>query len=114
MSDRSVMKSMKHFTAASLTVELTQHGPLLVNNSTPFMTVKKVISGTALAFLLTAGIAAAQATGTPGYPGTTGTSTPIGTPNTGAGDIATNVALLGTSALIAIGGAVLLLRRRGV
>jgi hypothetical protein len=83
------------------------------------MTLKKLMSGTALAFLLTAGIAAAQtSTSTDTSASTTDTlntsanSSAVGTPNTGdGGDTAMNMAILGTSAAVAVGGAALLRRR---
>lgn len=79
------------------------------------MTVGKIISSAALATILLAGgagIAMAQTTTTTGTTGTTGT---VGVPNTGAGgDAAVNILLLGTSALIAIGGGSYLARKLAV
>ncbi|MBV9159071.1 MAG: hypothetical protein JO019_00535 [Candidatus Kaiserbacteria bacterium] len=78
------------------------------------MSAKKLLSATAIAFLLTAGAAAAQTTGS--TTDTTGTaSTTVGTPNTGAGgDAMINTIVLATSAAIALGGAAILARRRTV
>lgn len=64
--------------------------------------LKKIMSGTALAFLLSAGVVAAQ----------TSSTTP-GTPDTGAGGTSTaNLLLLGGSAAVALVGAVMLARKR--
>ena len=80
------------------------------------MELKKLASATALAFLLTAGAATAQTTGTSTATDTTGTSgagSTVGTPNTGAGgDMAVNAIVLTTTGAIALGGAALLARRR--
>ncbi len=63
--------------------------------------IQKILSGTALAFLLSAGAVAAQTTTTPA------------TPETGVGGTSTvNLALLAASATIALGGAMLLARKR--
>lgn len=60
------------------------------------MTTRKIIGGTVLAFLLSAGVAAAQTS-------TTSTTT-VGTPNTGAGGSAANLILLGSTAALALAG----------
>jgi hypothetical protein len=87
------------------------------------LTSKKFLGALTIAGLLSTGtIAFAQTststtTGTTGATTTTGTtdSTTPGTPNTGAGgDTATNLALLGASALIAAGGAAYLARKRSL
>lgn len=68
---------------------------------------KKIVSGAALAFLLSAGAVAAQST-------TSTTSVP-GTPDTGAGGTSTlNLVLLGGSAAVALVGAMLLARKRSL
>lgn len=61
--------------------------------------MKKLIGATALAFLLSAGVASAQSTTTPG------------TPDTGqGGDAVTQLMLLGAAAVVAVGGAAYLTR----
>lgn len=68
------------------------------------MSTKKFLGAAALAFLMTSGIASAQAT--------TSTTTP-GTPNTGVGGSATiNLILLGSTAAIALAGFAYLSRGR--
>ena len=62
------------------------------------MTFKKIASATAAFLLAGAGIASAQGT-TPG------------TPDTGAGDVAQNLFLLGSSAIVAVLGSMYLFRR---
>lgn len=81
------------------------------------MELKKLAGATALAFLLTAGAAAAQTTGTGSTTATSttgsGAGSTVGAPNTGAGgDMAVNAILLTTTGAIALGGAALLARRR--
>ncbi|MDB5237904.1 MAG: hypothetical protein JWM46_174 [Candidatus Kaiserbacteria bacterium] len=67
------------------------------------MKVKNIAPIVALAMLLSAGVASAQ---------TTASTTP-GVGNTGAGgDSAANMLLLGTSALVAIGGTAYLARKQ--
>jgi hypothetical protein len=79
----------------------------LLNIMTARKLAVKFISAATLALLLTAGTVAAQTT----TYSSTSSSTP-GTPNTGSGgDVAMNIMLLGTSAIIAVGGALYLARR---
>ena len=91
------------------------------------MDATKLLSATALAFVLMAGAAAAQTTGTTTGTDTTGTytgtsatdtstgadsSSTVGTPNTGAGgSAAANGIVLGTAALLALGGAAYLAKK---
>jgi LPXTG-motif cell wall-anchored protein len=67
------------------------------------MSTKKFLGTATLALLLMAGGASAQTS-------TTSTST-VGTPNTGAGNAAANLVVLGSSAAIALAGLAYLSRR---
>lgn len=66
------------------------------------MSYKKFLGGATLAFLFTAGVAAAQ------------TSTTAGIPDTGVGGTILNIVLLAASALVAIAAAIYLARGRRV